>query len=191
MDDFDLTVDSPDAAGTASPNLAPQRSSKAAELATEDRMLCYNAEGSSETMHASKESPSAASARTAQQLQASPTPAAGSGEAAAPGLNLSDVASSEQAQGWDTTAGSAPESALVDGASNASHVEGEASSEPEDTATRRSNGAAENDDCDAGSAERRLSLTAPEAEDNAEGECAWRAHICTFMTLYEHSQGHV
>ena len=175
MDDFDLTVDSPNAAGTASPDLAPQRSSKAAELATEDRMLCHNAEGSSETVAASKESPSAASACTAQQLHAIPAPAARSGEAATPGLHLSDVASSEQAQAWDTAAGSAPEGALVADTSHASRVEGEGASEPEDTATRLSNGDGKNDASDAESAERRLSLTAPEAEDNAEGECAQRA----------------
>jgi len=183
VDDFDLTVDSPYVAGTASPDLAPQRLSRAAELATEDRMLCQNAEGSIETMNASKGSSGAASACTAQWLQAIPAPAARSGEAAPPELHLSGVACSEQAQARDTAAGSAPESALVDGASNASHVDGEATSEPEDTATRLSTGDGKYDASDAGSAQRQLSLTAPEAEDNAEGERAQRAYICVFITL--------
>jgi len=191
VDDFDLTVDSPDASGTASPDLAPQRLSRAAKLATEDRMLCQNAEGSSETMNASKESPSAASVCTTRWLQAVPAPAAWSGEAAPPELYLSGVACSKQAQAWETAAGSAPESAFVDGASHVSHAEGEAASEPKDTATRLSDGDGKRDASDAGSGKRRLSLTAPEAEDNAEGERARRAYICTFMTPYEHSQEHV
>ena len=119
---FDLNVDSPEAAGSASPDLAPQRSSKAAAREKEDHMLCHTAEGSSETMNASKECPSAASACTAQRLQAIPTLAAGSGEAEAQGHTGHADGLPEKALLDDRKRGECAESSFSPGQISVSHV---------------------------------------------------------------------
>ena len=165
VDDFDLTVDSPSAAGPVSPDLAPQ---PAAETAAPPAEPSAAAQKYSDSATGSESMPNAVSARTAQWLEAIPSP----------GTQLDRDASGPAAD-----RGSAAESATAEAAQMGMHDSSQqkapAADDSQTGACSVADKAAERP-LGAVSAEaesRRLTLTAPEEEEPCDGESSQDLHI--------------
>lgn len=155
VDDFDLTVDSPSAAGAASPNLAPQPAGLAAEA-------CANRHTDSSGIIGDRRSgPDATLASTAQWLQTVPSL----------DTQLDEGASEAQADPSSAPVGATAENAAAEteACDVAAHPtayqglewgRGEASMAAEEPPTAAA----------AATEERRLTLTAPDGEDACDGE---------------------
>ena len=150
VDDFDLNVDSPSAAGAASPDVAPQPAVEAAELAAESSTAHHTG---SKSVATGEDKHDAMSAYTAQWLHAIPSPDAPAGKGASnnkldPCRNADDARPDvapriESSQKKGSPAGQSLEKACSE-ASRAAEVPLPAAA--------------------AGTTERRLTLTAPEDE---------------------------
>ena len=165
VDDFDLTVDSPSAAGPRSPDLAPQPAVQTAAPPAEAFAADHT---DSDSAPASESLPNAVSARTAQWLDAIPSP----------GTQLDEGASGPAAD-----RGSAAESATAEAAHAGMHDSNQENAPAADGsqtgACSRAARIAEGPSA-AVSAETegsRLTLTAPEEEEPCDGESSQDIHI--------------
>ena len=152
VDDFDLNVDSPSAAGAASPVLAPQPAAVAAELATEPGAARHT---NSDSTGAGEDGHDAATTYTAQWLRAMPCPEA------LPGRGVSEPRSDPGSCADDAPAADAPA-----GENKSSQEKCAAADQRLEGACGEAGVAAEGPPPAAAAeiTERRLTLTAPEGD---------------------------